>query len=100
MDAIVGKPTRQLENRTGTLPPYITKTKPFSGVTEGPVFEIARTAILPPESMEGFISPQQPPPQKWLLLFLLGFFLCRFFLSCHRHLLLGLHGWAFNGTRK
>jgi hypothetical protein len=51
------------------------------------VYQATRTVALLPESKEGFI----PPPHhhnSTLLLFLFGFLL-GFFLSSHKHLLLG-----------
>ena len=63
------------------------------------MYQATRTVALLPESKEGFIPSPPPQPQNsTLLLFLFGFLL-GFFLSSHKHLLLGFNGWAFVDAR-
>ena len=69
--------------------------------TQGPpILERRALCIRQPERLPcrlrvRRVKPQPPPPHIKLLLFLFGF-LFGFFLSSHRHLLLGFRGWAFS----
>jgi hypothetical protein len=59
--------------------------------SQGPVLKATRTVALSPEIKEGLHHHR--PTSQYLLLFLFGFLL-GLLLSCHKHLLLGFHGWA------